>query len=163
MIMHRCLALAAACLFSTVTVCSQDSTFDLGKAGDIKAVVSQLRESAAADTATLDCQAADVPGFQVGETVIDANGYGGTVAGIYRGGRVAVRYPGYRINHMKDASTLARASGCGHGFCVGESVIDANGYGGTVAGIYRGGRVAVRYPGYNINYVKDASTLARRP
>lgn len=85
--------------------------------------------------------------LRVGEVIINTNGLRGRVTRVYPQGRVVdVRYDGYRNSVVQSVKDLAVTYGSSGGFHVGNKVYARNnGAKGKIAGIFKDGRLSVKF------------------
>lgn len=83
--------------------------------------------------------------LKIGERVISNNGVEGKVTRFLGDGYVDVLYITARRAMAQHANDLAVLHGSSMGFYVGDKVVSTNGIRGRISGIYRDGRVAVKY------------------
>lgn len=106
------------------------------------------------------CQRTEQRFICPGDRVIDQNGDLGVVRGANPfQGTVAVNYGG-STSYSKNIPTLSITEGCVRGFCVGDSVIDANGDAGVIKGVNPFNvTVAINYGG-STSYHRSLKTLS---
>jgi len=82
--------------------------------------------------------------FFIGDHIVNDLGIAGVVLEVLADGQVSVRYDNEREPRRLYVSELARASGCDGDYCVGERIVDENGF-GVVEGFYLSGEVIIHY------------------
>ena len=99
-------------------------------------------------------------GYCVGDLAIDDNGYRGRIDAVNPYNRtVAINYGGSSDN-IKNIESISLGLGCMMGYCVGDKVIDDEGYKGEVDAINRfRGTAAVNYGGSSDN-IKRIQSLS---
>lgn len=99
--------------------------------------------------------------LRIGERVISSNGVEGRVTRFLGNGYVDVLYDTARRPMSQHANGLAVMYGSSGGFHVGDRVLSVNGVRGYVSGIYRDGRVAVKYETSRTHYWQYPRDLRR--
>lgn len=156
------------------TLCPNDSVIDPnGHRGSIKAVLQNRTVAVAYPgysknyfwspeklAVTRGCSPSSVR-HCVGATVIDTNGHEGRISGVFRNGKVNVDYSGYSKSYIWEVQDLAITEGCTRdNYCVGDTVINTNGWEGKVSGVFQNGKVTINYSGYSKSYTWETRDLA---
>lgn len=100
--------------------------------------------------------------LRVGQQVISSNGVEGRVTAFLGNGYVEVQFVTARSPMPQHADTLAVRHGSSGGFTVGNRVWSTNNVPGVVSGIYRDGRIAVKYQGTAQHLWQYANMLRHR-